>query len=120
MPLDETDNICKNAAMSKSKAQPTLTEVLRAAIDRSGLTLYRIGNATGIDPSNLGRFVRGDISLRLDKADRLAGYLGLRLVPDPAAKPPEPTPANRARPMLARGRGKHDARRSDRRDAGER
>jgi transcriptional regulator with XRE-family HTH domain len=88
--------------MSKSKPQPTLTDTLRAAIERSGLTVYRIGHATGIDPANLGRFVRGELYIRLDKADRLAAYLGLRLVADPDAKPPEPTPENLARPMLAK------------------
>ena len=41
------------------------------------------------------------MSIRLDKADRLGAYLGRQLVPDPDAKPPEPTPANLARPTLA-------------------
>ena len=95
--------------MSKSKPQPTLTDVLRAAIQKSGLTLYRIGNATDIDPTNLGRFVRGELYVRLDKADRLAAYLGLRLVPDPDAVPPEPTPENLARPMLAKRTRKRKA-----------
>ena len=84
------------------KNKPTLTDVLRAAIQRSGLTYYRIAKATGIDEANLGRFARGELSIRLDKADRLAAYLGLRLVPDPDAVPPEPTPENLARPMLAK------------------
>ena len=88
--------------MSKRKLQPTLTDVLRDAIEQGGLTVYRIGKATGIDPANLGRFVRGEMSVRLDKADRLAAYLGLHLVPDPDAVPPEPTPKNLARPMLAK------------------
>jgi len=87
--------------MQKRRAKPTITDALRGAIHRSGLTIYRIGNATNIDPSNLGRFVRGELSIRLDKADRLAEYLGLQLVADPDAKPPEPTPENLARPMLA-------------------
>jgi transcriptional regulator with XRE-family HTH domain len=95
--------------MSKSKRQPTLTDVLRAAIQQSGLTVYRIGKATGIDAANLGRFVRGELSVRLDKADKLAAYLGLRLVPDPDAKPPEPTPANLARPTLAKRKVKRKA-----------
>lgn len=108
-PLDETVDISNNAVMSKGKPKPTLTDVLRAAIEQSGLTLYRIGNATGMDPSNLGRFARGDLSIRLDKADRLAAYLGLQLVADPKAKPPEPTPENLARPTLA----KHYAKREE-------
>jgi hypothetical protein len=105
-PLDVPDDNCNNATMSKSTPQPTLTDVLRATIERSGLTVYRIGKATGIDTANLGRFVRGKLSIRLDKADRLAACLGLRLTPDPGAKPPEPTPENLARPMLAKTRAK--------------
>ncbi len=96
--------------MTKSNRQPTLTEVLRAAIGQSGVTCYRVAKATGIDPANLGRFLSGDMSIRLDKADRLAAYLGLRLVPDPDAKPPEPTPANRARPMLVKRKAKRTRR----------
>ncbi len=88
--------------MSKSKAKPTLTDVLRAAIQRSGLTAYRISKATEIDEATLGRFARGEMSIRLDKADALAAYLGLYLVPDPDAVPPDPTPANLARPTLAK------------------
>jgi transcriptional regulator with XRE-family HTH domain len=91
------------------KKTPTLTYVLRAAIVRSGLTYYRIAKTTGIDEANLGRFARGEMSIRLDKADRLAAYLGLRLTPDPDAVPPEPTPENLARPMLAKRTRKRKA-----------
>jgi hypothetical protein len=49
------------------------------------------------------------MSIRLDKADRLAAYLGLRLVSDPDAKPPEPTPENLARPTLAKRTRKRKA-----------
>ena len=95
--------------MTKSKPKPTLTDVLRAAIEQSGLTRYRIAKETGIPESHLGRFVRGKMSVRLDKADKLAAYLGLQLVPDPDAKPPQPTPENLARPMLARHKTKRKA-----------
>jgi len=101
MPLDLIADGCNNAAMNKSKPKPTLTEALRAAIEKSGLTYYRIATDTGIDAVNFRRFCRAELSIRLDKADRLAAYLGLRLVSDPDAKPPEPTPENLARPMLA-------------------
>jgi plasmid maintenance system antidote protein VapI len=66
--------------MNKSKPQPTMTELLRAAIGQSGLTRYRIAKDTGIDEAALMRFVRGETSLRLDRADVLADYLGLKLV----------------------------------------
>jgi transcriptional regulator with XRE-family HTH domain len=101
-PLDGKTDKRNNASMSKSKPQPTLTDVLRAAMEQSGLTVYRIGKATRIDAANLRRFARGEMSIRLDKADRLAAYLGLRLTPDPDAVPPEPTPENLARPTLAK------------------
>jgi transcriptional regulator with XRE-family HTH domain len=92
-----------------SKRKPTLTDVLRAAINQSGVTRYRIGKDTGIDESILMRFLRGEMSIRLDKADRLAAYLGLQLTPDPDAKPPEPTPENLARPTLAKHKAKRRA-----------
>jgi transcriptional regulator with XRE-family HTH domain len=57
-----------------------LTDVLRAAVEESGLTQYRIAKDTGIAPTSLMRFIRGQTSLRLDKADALAAYLGLELV----------------------------------------
>jgi transcriptional regulator with XRE-family HTH domain len=88
--------------MSKSKTKPTMTEVLKAAIEGSGISRYRIAQDTGILETSLSRFMRGETSLRLDKADELAAYLGLRLVTDPDAKPPEPTPENLARPKLAK------------------
>jgi hypothetical protein len=66
--------------MSKKKPKPTMTDVLKAAIEGSGLTRYRIAKDTGIDEAALMRFVRGETSLRLDRADVLAEYLGLELV----------------------------------------
>ncbi len=83
-----------------------MTDVLKNAIQESGLTEYRIATETGIVVTSLARFMRGETSLRLDKADLLADYLGLRLVRDPGAKPPKPTPENLARRMLARRKPK--------------
>jgi ribosome-binding protein aMBF1 (putative translation factor) len=94
---------------SMSKRKPTITEVLRAAIERSGVTRYRIAKESRISESNLRRFVQGEMSIRLDNADKLAAYLGLRLTPDPDAAPPEPTPENLARPMLAKTKSKRKA-----------
>lgn len=90
--------------MDKSKR--TITEALKAAIRASGLSRYRIAKDTGVLQTSLSRFMGGQTSLRLDMADRLAAYLGLRLMPDPDAVPPEPTPENLARPMLAKTRTK--------------
>jgi hypothetical protein len=97
--------------MSKTKPKPTLTETLKAAIAQSEASRYRIAKEAGVLETSLSRFMAGETSLRLDKADRLAAYLGLRLVPDPDAKLPEPTPANLARPMLAKRKRNRKARR---------
>jgi hypothetical protein len=56
-----------------------MTDVLKTAIEESGLTLYRIAKDTGIVGTSLLRFMQGETSLRLDKADVLAEYLGLEL-----------------------------------------
>ncbi len=63
----------------KRKAPKTMTETLRQAIADSGLPMLRLAKATGIERVSLIRFARGDQSLRLDIADRLAVYFGLEL-----------------------------------------
>jgi len=69
-----------------NKPKPTMTDVLKAAIKESGLTRYRIARETGLTEATLCRFVGGETSLRLDKADVLADYLGLELVRKRKAK----------------------------------
>lgn len=66
--------------MSKSKPKQTLTDVLKTAIGQCGVTRYRIAKDTGITEPSLCLFMQGKSSLRLDKADVLADYLGLELV----------------------------------------
>lgn len=86
------------------KKSPTITDALKAAIKESGQSRYEISKATGILQTSLSRFVRGETSLRLDKADKLAQYLGLWLVSDPNALPSKPKPESLARPTSARRR----------------
>ena len=62
------------------KTPPTMSNALKKAIAESGLTLYRIYKDTGVQKTSLIRFMRGEQSIRLDKADALAEYLGLELV----------------------------------------
>ncbi len=64
----------------ETKPKTTMTEVLRTAIIDSGLPLLRLAKETGIARASLIRFVRGETSLRLDIADRLADYFGLELI----------------------------------------
>jgi hypothetical protein len=63
-----------------SKRKSTMTDVLKATIDCCGKSRYQISKDTGILETSLSRFMRGETSLRLDKADVLAEYLGLELV----------------------------------------
>lgn len=58
-----------------------MTDVLKAAIEEGGVSRYRIAQDTGILETSLSRFMRGETSLRLDKADVLADYLGFALSP---------------------------------------
>ena len=69
-----------NNSMTKRKTESPLTDPLRQAIADSGLPMLTIATETGIIRASLIRFARGDQSLRLDVADKLAAYFGLKLV----------------------------------------
>ena len=64
-----------------------MTNALRNAITHSGLSLRELERATGVKRQSIVRFVRAEQTLRLDMADRLAVYFGLKLVgPDKARR----------------------------------
>lgn len=56
-----------------------ITDLLRRTIKESGIPLLRLSNDAGVARASLIRFLRGETSLRLDVADRLADYFGLEL-----------------------------------------
>ena len=58
----------------------TISQVLRKAITKSGESLADLQRATGISDTVLSRFVRGERTLTLLTADKLARHLGLELV----------------------------------------
>ena len=64
-----------------SKAIRPISDRLRLAIQDSGAALIALERATGVDRASIRRFLRGERSLRLDKADALAAHLGLELRP---------------------------------------
>ena len=64
-----------------NKANTTMSEVLKRAIAESGLAHIALERATGVKRASIMRFLRGETSLRLDIADRLAAYFGLELRP---------------------------------------
>jgi transcriptional regulator with XRE-family HTH domain len=59
------------------RPKPTITSVLREAIKESGLTYSELERATGVKRPSIWRFMRGRQTLLLDKADKLAAYLGV-------------------------------------------
>lgn len=65
--------------MNKHKRESPITDPLRQAIRDSGLPMLRLSQETGIIRASLIRFARGDTSLRLDVADKLAAYFELKL-----------------------------------------
>ena len=56
-----------------------VSDVLRRAIQDSGLSLSEIARAVDIDPGRISRFTRRERSLTLPAADRLAKYFKLQL-----------------------------------------
>ncbi len=57
-----------------------LSDQLRQAVRDSGLSRYAICKATGIDQSTMSKFLAGRVGLGLESIDRLADFLGLKLV----------------------------------------
>jgi transcriptional regulator with XRE-family HTH domain len=81
--------------MAGAKRQ-TLAEQLREAITRSGITLYKLSQESGIDRSQLSRFMRGERDMSLLVTDKLTQVLGLQFCENPggneAPKAPPATP----------------------------
>ena len=62
--------------MARKGTQATITKLLRAALAEAD-SLYGVAKATGVQKASLIRFLRGEQSLRLDMADKLAAHLGI-------------------------------------------
>lgn len=56
-----------------------MTERLRDAVNASPLSFQALERETGLLRQTLMKFARGESSLRLDMADKLAEYFGLEL-----------------------------------------
>ena len=56
-----------------------LSDQLRDAIDRCGLSRYRIWKETGIPESNLSRFMSGAGGLSMESVDLIAELLRIQL-----------------------------------------
>ena len=68
--------------MSKSRKQKKLSDQLRAIIMDGPMTRYQIAKESGVDASQLHRFVYGQGRLTTDSLDKVAQVLNLRIVID--------------------------------------
>ncbi len=57
----------------------TITAQIRAAIEKSGKSVYQIAKETGVAHPVILRFLSGERDIRLATADRLATWLGLEV-----------------------------------------
>jgi plasmid maintenance system antidote protein VapI len=57
-----------------------LTDVLREEILENELSYKRLEKETGVIRQSLMAFARGEQSLRLDKADKLAEFFGIEII----------------------------------------
>ena len=67
--------------MMTNKQSAPITDLLRETIIASKMPLLTLEQETGVQRASIGRFIRGERSIRLDIADKLAAYFGLALQP---------------------------------------
>ena len=64
----------------KKQQPPTMSDVLRETMLAADIPLLTLEQQTGVARASLRFFMRGERSLHLDVADKLATYFGLVLV----------------------------------------
>ena len=74
------DWLANNYGGTMAKRQKPLSEQLRKLIEESELSRYEIGKRSGVDASQLHRFVNGTGRLTTDSLDKIGEVLQLRLV----------------------------------------
>jgi DNA transposition AAA+ family ATPase len=65
--------------MPKKKQRLSLSDELRQAIERSGVSRYSIWQQTGIDQGSLSKFMDGERGLSIESIDTIAELLGLHI-----------------------------------------
>ncbi len=70
---------CNNYHMEKREWGSDMTSMLRQALSEAD-SLQAIERATGVKRQSMMRFLRGDQSLRLDLADKLASHFGITCI----------------------------------------
>lgn len=62
-------------------ASMPFAEALRRAIRDSGLPYLTLEQKTGVHRASISRFMAGQRTLRLNVADQLAAFFGLKVIP---------------------------------------
>jgi plasmid maintenance system antidote protein VapI len=70
---------CAKKHSMPRKPESPISDLLRQTIAESGVPYLMLERETGLTRASIMRFVRGDLYLRLDSADKLAAYFGLEL-----------------------------------------
>lgn len=65
--------------MPKKGNRKPLSDELRGAVERSGLSRYSIWQQTGIDQGTMSKFLAGDRGLSIESIDKLADLLRLHI-----------------------------------------
>jgi len=58
---------------------PTISDLLRDALRETTETIRGVSRATGVPHTSLIRFLRGELRLRLDMAERLVEHFGIEV-----------------------------------------
>ena len=69
-------------AKRKTRKPTTLSDQLRHIIEAGDLSRYEIAKQSGVDASQLHRFVRGTGRLTTDSLDKIGSVLKLRFLQD--------------------------------------
>ena len=90
--------------LSMKRRRVSLSEQVRQAIDRAGMTRYAIWRQTGIAQATLSKFMLGQRGLPMKTLDKLADFLDLNIVPGSryppvVTKPPRSRGKTKAAPM---------------------
>lgn len=71
------------------KKRVSLSDELRQAVERSGLSRYAIWQQASIDQGSMSKFMAGERGLTLESIDKLAELLGLHIVADAERRRPK-------------------------------
>ena len=66
--------------VKKRRQRKSLSDQLREIIEGGDVTRYRISKETGIDASQLSRFIHGTGTMTFHTLDKIGECLGLRIV----------------------------------------